>query len=88
MLSRLLIGLVKLYQKYLSPLLGNNCRYTPTCSEYMIEAIRIHGALKGTWMGLCRIARCNPFGGSGYDPVPPRKKKNSTRSSRSLSATS
>jgi len=76
MLSRLLIGLVKLYQKYLSPLLGNNCRYTPTCSEYMIEAIRIHGALKGTWMGLCRIARCNPFGGSGYDPVPPRKEKN------------
>ena len=76
MLSRLLIGLVKLYQKYLSPLLGNNCRYTPTCSEYMIEAIRIHGAFKGTWMGLCRIARCNPFGGSGYDPVPPRKGKN------------
>ena len=76
MLSRLLIGLVKLYQKYLSPLLGNNCRYTPTCSEYMREAIRIHGALQGTWMGLCRIARCNPFGGSGYDPVPPRKKKN------------
>ena len=76
MLSKLLIGLVRLYQKYLSPLLGSNCRYTPTCSEYMIEAIRIHGAIKGTWMGLCRIARCNPFGGSGYDPVPPRKEKN------------
>ena len=75
MLSRLLIGLIKLYQKYLSPLLGNNCRYTPTCSEYMIEAIRIHGFLKGTWMGLCRIARCNPFGGYGYDPVPPKKEK-------------
>lgn len=75
MLSRLLIGLVRLYQRYLSPLLGSNCRYTPTCSEYMIEAIRIHGALKGTWMGLCRIARCNPFGGYGYDPVPPKKEK-------------
>ena len=85
MLSRLLIGLVKLYQRYLSPLLGNNCRYTPTCSEYMIEAIRIHGAFKGTWMGLCRIARCNPFGGSGYDPVPPRKERKKEKKNHSNS---
>jgi len=73
MLSRFLIGAVRLYQKYLSPLLGNNCRYTPTCSEYMIEAIRIHGPLKGLWLGFCRILRCNPFGGYGYDPVPAKK---------------
>ena len=85
MLSRLMIGLVRLYQRYLSPLLGNNCRYTPTCSEYMIEAIRIHGAFKGTWMGLCRIARCNPFGGSGYDPVPPRKEKKNEKKNHSNS---
>ncbi len=73
MLSRMLIGTVRLYQKYLSPLLGKNCRFVPSCSEYMIEAIRIHGPFKGVWLGICRIVRCNPFGGWGYDPVPPKK---------------
>ena len=73
MLSRLLIGTVRLYQRFLSPLLGKNCRFIPTCSEYMIEAIRIHGPLRGLWLGIRRIARCNPFGGWGDDPVPQRK---------------
>lgn len=73
MLSRLLIGAVRLYQRFLSPVLGKNCRFIPTCSEYMIEAIRIHGPLKGMWLGIRRIARCNPFGGWGYDPVPQKK---------------
>ena len=73
MLSRLLIGTVRLYQRFLSPLIGKNCRFIPTCSEYMIEAIRIHGPLKGVWLGIRRIARCNPFGGWGYDPVPQKK---------------
>ena len=75
MLSRILTGMIRLYQRFLSPLLGDNCRYTPTCSEYMIEAIRIHGPLKGLWLGFCRILRCNPFGGWGYDPVPPAEDK-------------
>lgn len=61
--------LVKFYQYLLSPLLPNACRYTPTCSQYAIDAIRKYGPLKGMWMGLKRIARCHPWGGSGYDPV-------------------
>jgi putative membrane protein insertion efficiency factor len=67
--SAALIVLVKLYQLTLGPLLGRHCRYTPTCSEYFIEAVRKKGALRGTLKGLWRICRCNPFGGSGHDPV-------------------
>ena len=75
MMARTLIWLVRQYQKYISPLLGSNCRYTPTCSQYMIDAIRIHGPLRGLWMGFWRILRCNPFGGYGYDPVPQKGEK-------------
>lgn len=64
------IVLIKLYQFLLSPLLGAQCRYTPTCSQYGIEAIKKHGAFKGGWLTLKRIARCNPWGGHGHDPVP------------------
>jgi putative membrane protein insertion efficiency factor len=64
------ILLIKLYQFTLSPLLGAQCRYTPTCSQYGIEAIKKHGAFKGGWLTLKRIARCNPWGGHGHDPVP------------------
>lgn len=71
--SKLLIGLVRLYQVTLSPLLGKNCRYIPTCSQYMIGAIQIHGPVRGTWLGIRRILRCNPFGGWGFDPVPQKK---------------
>lgn len=66
----LLISLVKVYQGVLSPYLPNSCRYTPTCSQYMIEAVTKHGALKGGWLGLKRFGRCHPWGGSGPDPVP------------------
>lgn len=66
----LLISLVKVYQAVLSPYLPNACRYTPTCSQYMIEAVNRHGFLKGGRMGLKRLGRCHPWGGSGYDPVP------------------
>ncbi len=66
----LMIALIKLYQCTLSPLIGRACRYTPTCSNYGIEAIRKHGPLKGGWLTLKRILSCNPWGGSGYDPVP------------------
>ena len=64
------IGLVRLYQITLSPWLGMNCRYQPTCSAYAIEALELHGVIKGGWLALRRIGRCHPWGGSGYDPVP------------------
>jgi len=64
------IGLIKVYQFTLSPFLGRQCRFIPTCSQYSIEAIEKHGALKGSWLAIKRILRCNPWGGSGYDPVP------------------
>lgn len=68
--SFLLLGLVRFYQLGISPFLGSNCRYTPTCSAYMAEAIRKYGPWKGFRLGLKRIGRCRPGGGSGYDPVP------------------
>ena len=70
MISRVLIVLVRGYQKVISPLLGHNCRFTPTCSQYMIQAIQVHGPAKGLLLGLWRILRCNPFHKGGYDPVP------------------
>ena len=65
-----MIGLIKLYQITLSPLIGRQCRYQPTCSNYGLEAIRKYGPFKGGWLTLKRILSCNPWGGSGYDPVP------------------
>lgn len=72
MLRRILQLFVRGYQVTLSPMMGGACRFVPTCSEYMIEALEIHGAFKGTLLGLWRIMRCHPFGKKGYDPVPPR----------------
>ncbi|AEI50083.1 membrane protein insertion efficiency factor YidD [Runella slithyformis] len=69
-MKTILIFIVRAYQAALSPYLPNSCRYTPTCSHYMIQAVQKHGALKGGWMGLKRIGRCHPWGGHGYDPVP------------------
>lgn len=69
-LAALMIGGIKLYQWTLSPLIGRACRYTPTCSNYGLEAIRKYGPFKGGWLTLKRILSCNPWGGSGYDPVP------------------
>lgn len=63
-----MIGLVRVYQRFLSPLLGNNCRFTPSCSQYMIEAIQKYGALRGSWKGVRRICRCHPCHPGGYDP--------------------
>ena len=76
-----LIALVKLYQLAISPWLGGNCRFQPTCSAYAIEALETYGPLKGGWLALRRIARCHPWGGSGYDPVPgtDESKASSTR---------
>jgi len=66
----LLISLVKIYQYTLSPVLGNNCRFQPTCSHYMISAIKKHGAIKGVWLGLKRILKCHPSHPGGRDEVP------------------
>jgi putative membrane protein insertion efficiency factor len=65
-----LIGLVTFYRLAISPWLGMNCRFHPTCSEYAIDALRQHGVFKGSWLAVKRIGRCHPWGGSGYDPVP------------------
>ncbi|WP_086047859.1 membrane protein insertion efficiency factor YidD [Hugenholtzia roseola] len=69
LLAAFFIALVRAYQVLLSPHLPPSCRYTPTCSAYMIEAIRKYGVWRGTLKGLRRIGRCHPWGGSGYDPV-------------------
>lgn len=66
---------IKFYRKLISPLLPGCCRFTPTCSAYGLEALRVHGALYGSWLTFKRILRCNPWGGSGYDPVPPPRPK-------------
>lgn len=66
----LLIALVRFYKGAISPMLPPSCRYTPTCSEYALEALRKHGPLRGSWLAIKRICRCHPWGGSGYDPVP------------------
>ena len=67
----LALALVRCYRSALSPVLGCRCRYLPTCSEYAEEAIEAHGAVRGGWLALRRLARCAPWGGRGFDPVPP-----------------
>ena len=69
-MKRILIAIVRGYKKYISPLLPPSCRFTPTCSEYAVEALQKHGAWKGSLLAIWRILRCNPFCKGGYDPVP------------------
>lgn len=69
MLKKLLILFIRFYQNAISPFLQKNCRFEPTCSTYMIEALQVHGLLKGGFLGTKRILKCNPWGGKGYDPV-------------------
>ena len=69
--ASILIGaLVRCYQLFLSPVLGTNCRYEPSCSHYTHESVHQHGPVRGLWLGTRRILRCHPWGGAGYDPVP------------------
>ena len=70
LLARLFALPIHFYRLVISPLLGANCRFQPTCSSYALEALKRHGALRGGWLALRRVLRCRPGGGSGYDPVP------------------
>lgn len=69
----IVIFMIRAYQVLLSPFLGGNCRFNPTCSEYAIEAVRSQGLVRGLWLATRRICRCHPWGGAGHDPVPPRR---------------
>ena len=71
--ARVLIAMLSAYKRYLSPLLPPACRFHPTCSEYMAEALRVHGLGRGLWLGARRLGRCHPWHPGGFDPVPPRK---------------
>ena len=76
-MKKVIVGImllpVRFYQFCISPMLPARCRYTPTCSQYAVEALQIHGPFKGSWLAIKRICRCHPWGGHGYDPVPPKK---------------
>ena len=72
---KFLLSLIKIYKLFLSPLLGNNCRYHPTCSSYAIEALETHGLIKGLYLSIKRVSKCHPLGGSGIDHVPEADKK-------------
>jgi uncharacterized protein len=65
-----ILALIRFYQRFISPLLGSNCRFYPTCSHYTYDAIAKFGVLQGSWLGLKRIVRCHPWNPGGYDPVP------------------
>jgi len=71
--GRIAVGLLRSYKRWVSPLLPPACRFTPTCAEYMSEAITVHGLGAGVWLGVRRLARCHPFHPGGFDPVPPAK---------------
>ncbi|MCH2215732.1 MAG: membrane protein insertion efficiency factor YidD [Flavobacteriales bacterium] len=75
LLNWFFISLVRFYQMAISPWFGSNCRHTPTCSNYTIQAIKEWGAFKGTWLGMKRFSRCHPWGTHGYDPVPKKENK-------------
>jgi len=73
--QKLVLTLIKAYQRFLSPLLGSNCRFQPTCSQYSSEAVSRFGVLKGAWLTVKRILKCHPLNAGGEDPVPPKTKE-------------
>jgi putative membrane protein insertion efficiency factor len=77
-MKTLLVGLLRGYQLLLSPMLGQRCRFYPTCSNYAIEALRVHGAARGSWLAARRVCRCHPFNEGGVDLVPPAHEKPSS----------
>ena len=72
-LRYLLIALLKFYRLFISPLYGQVCRYHPSCSTYALEAVQVHGSIRGSWLAVRRLVRCHPWAPGGYDPVPPKK---------------
>ncbi|MCA7024578.1 MULTISPECIES: membrane protein insertion efficiency factor YidD [Stenotrophomonas] len=78
-ISRLLIALLRFYKRFISPLLGPRCRFVPSCSEYSMDAIRLHGPLRGSWLTLRRLGRCHPLHPGGFDPVPDKAHSPSCR---------
>jgi hypothetical protein len=87
LLSAAIRVLIRGYQRILSPMLkftagpAAGCRFSPTCSNYFLQAVELHGPGRGSWLGICRIFRCHPWGGSGYDPVPPAHNTHSSKHS-------
>ena len=79
--ARALLAAVRAYARWLSPLLGPHCRFAPTCSAYAAQALQVHGAARGGWLTVRRIARCHPFHPGGHDPVPPERRPRVTGSS-------
>jgi hypothetical protein len=79
MFRSILIGLIRFYQVAVSPWTPPSCRFQPTCSSYALDAVTTHGALRGSWLSVRRILRCHPWGGSGYDPVPPMEEGNDAK---------
>ncbi|MFD1928529.1 membrane protein insertion efficiency factor YidD [Sporosarcina siberiensis] len=75
-MKKILMMMIRIYQKTISPLTPPSCRFYPTCSHYGIEALETHGALKGSWLAVRRISKCHPFHEGGFDPVPEKKTKN------------
>ena len=75
MIKKILLNIINLYQKFISPLKPKTCRFYPTCSSYAKEVIDTYGSLKGGWMSIKRISRCHPFNPGGYDPVPKKNKE-------------
>lgn len=77
-MNRVLVALLRAYQLAVSPFLGQNCRFYPTCSNYAIEAVRTHGAARGSWLAMRRVGKCHPWHEGGVDLVPPAAEKNSS----------
>jgi len=73
MIARILIAPIRLYQRFISPLIPPRCKYYPSCSQYAVEAIHVHGPLRGLGLAVWRLLRCNPLSDGGLDPVPPRR---------------
>ena len=80
-MNKLLVALLRAYQVAVSPFLGQNCRFYPTCSNYAIEAVRTHGAARGSWLAARRVCKCHPWNDGGVDLVPPAPEKNSSTAS-------
>lgn len=86
-LARPLAAIVRFYQLAISPMRGPSCRYAPTCSEYAVEALSVHGAWRGCWLAFRRLLRCHPFHAGGYDPVPEPKERRAARMSHAAAVT-